>query len=70
VFLTSRNNHDVARPQDPLLSTKANSILPFKHPHDLLICVTVRLDMDASPDAPPNESSLVTRENAAADFFR
>jgi hypothetical protein len=28
----------------------------------------VRLDMDASPDAPPYDHSLVTGENAAADL--
>jgi hypothetical protein len=34
--------------------------------HDLLICVTVRLDMDASPDAPPYDHSSVAGENALA----
>jgi hypothetical protein len=33
------------------------------------ICVTVRPDMDASPDAPPYDHSLVAGENAAADLF-
>jgi hypothetical protein len=39
-----------------------------EHPHDLLICVTVRLDMDAGPDAPPHDHPLVAGENAAADL--
>jgi hypothetical protein len=36
---------------------------------DLLICVTVRLNMHAGPDAPPYEHPLITGENAAADLF-
>jgi hypothetical protein len=39
------------------------------HPNDLLICVTVQLDMDAGPDAPPYDHPLVARENATADLF-
>jgi hypothetical protein len=31
--------------------------------------VTVWLDMDAGPDAPPYDHHLVTREYAAADLF-
>jgi hypothetical protein len=30
--------------------------------------VTVRLDVDASPDAPPYDHSSVAGENAAADL--
>lgn len=43
--------------------------LALEHSNDLLICVTVRLDMDAGLDAPPYDHPLVTRENAAADLF-
>src|SRR5262245_7963602 len=69
VFRASRNDHKVARVADPLFAAEAKLHLAFEHPHDLLICVTVRLDMDASPDAPPYEHSLITGENAAADLF-
>jgi hypothetical protein len=31
--------------------------------------MVMRLDMDASPDAPPYDHPVVTAENAAADFF-
>src|SRR5262245_43282103 len=62
------NDHDVAWTADPLFAAEAEVHLPFEHPYDLLICVTVRLDMDASPDAPPYDHSLVAGENAAADF--
>jgi hypothetical protein len=43
--------------------------LPLEHPHDLLIWVTVRLDMDAGHEAPPYDHALVAGENAAADLF-
>src|SRR6516225_4616790 len=56
-------------PADPLFAAEAEFHLAFEHPHDLLICVTVRLDMDAGPDAPPYDHSLVAGENAAADLF-
>jgi hypothetical protein len=46
-----------------------NSIVPRSHPHDLLIGVTVWLDMNAGPDAPPNHHPLIARENAAAELF-
>src|SRR6266568_3972568 len=35
--------------------------LALEHPYDLLICVTVRLDMDAGPDAPSYDHPLVGR---------
>jgi hypothetical protein len=41
-------------------------LLPLEHPHDLLIWMTVRLDMDAGPDAPPYDHRLVAGENATA----
>src|SRR6516162_10406649 len=69
VLSTSRNDHDVARPADPLFASKVKLHLALEHPHDLLIWVTVRLDMDAGPDAPPYDHPLITRENAAADLF-
>jgi hypothetical protein len=47
VLRTSRNDHDVALAADPLVAAEAKLHLAFEHPHDLLICVTVRLDMDA-----------------------
>ena len=50
---TSWNDHDVARAADPLFAAEAELHLALEHPNDLLICVTVRLDMDAGPDAPP-----------------
>jgi putative ABC transport system substrate-binding protein len=43
--------------------------LVFEHPHDLLICVTVRLNRGASSDAPPDKHPLITGENPAADLF-
>ena len=51
----SRNDHEVALAADPLFDAQAELHLALEHPNDLLICVTVRLDMDASPDAPPNK---------------
>jgi hypothetical protein len=53
----------------PLLAAEAEIHLALEQPHDLLICVAVRLDMDTAPNAPPDEHSLITGENAAADFF-
>jgi hypothetical protein len=44
---TSRNDHDVALPADPLFAAEAELHLALEHPHDLLICVTVRLGTDA-----------------------
>jgi hypothetical protein len=69
VLCTSRNDDDVALAADPLFATEAELHLALEHPHDLLICVTVRLDMDAGPDAPPYDHSLFAGENAAADLF-
>ena len=66
---TSRNDHDVARAADPLFAAEAELHFALEHPSDLLICVTVRLDMDAGPHAPPYEHSLITGENATADLF-
>lgn len=66
---TSRIDHDVARAADPLFGAEAELHLALEHPHDLFICVTVRLDMGAGPDAPPYDHSLVTREDAAAHLF-
>jgi len=48
---TSRNDRDVARAADPLFGAEAELHLALEHPNDLLICVTVRLDMDAAPIA-------------------
>jgi hypothetical protein len=53
----------------PLLWSRLGWDLALEHPHDLLICVTVRLNMHAGPDAPPYEHPLITGENAAADLF-
>ena len=66
---TFRIDHVFARAADPLFGAEAELHLALEHPNDLLICVTVRLDMDAGPDAPPHDHPLVTRENAAADLF-
>jgi hypothetical protein len=52
---TSRIDHDVARAADPLFGAEAELHLALEHPNDLLICVTVRLDMDAGPNAPPDD---------------
>src|SRR5215813_7170965 len=68
VLRTSRNDHDVALAADPLFAAEAELHLALEHPHDLFICVTVRLDMDAGPDAPPYDHPLVAGENAAADL--
>src|SRR5260370_19002741 len=69
VLRTSRNDHEVAWAADPLFAAEAELHLAFKHPHDLLIRVTVRLNMDAGPDAPPYAHPLITGENSAADLF-
>src|SRR5262249_30863992 len=55
-------------PQTRCSLPSRNSMLPLI-PHDLPIWVTVRLDMDADPDAPPYDHPLVAGENAAADLF-
>src|SRR5262249_36973467 len=68
VLCTSRNNHHVALAADPLLAAEPELHLALEHPHDLLIWVTVRLDMGTSPYAPPDDHPLVARENAAAVF--
>ena len=52
---TSRNDQDVARAADPLFGAEVELHLTLEHPNDLLICVTVRLDMDAGPNAPPDD---------------
>src|SRR6516162_5723716 len=54
-------------PQTRCSLPRRNSILPLSI--HTIICVSVRLNMDASPDAPPHEHSLITGENAAADLF-
>src|SRR5262249_8952701 len=69
VLRASPNDHDVARAADALFAAEAELHLALEHPHDLFIFVSVRLNMDASPDAPPYEHSLITGENAAADRF-
>jgi hypothetical protein len=69
VLRTSRNDDDVARAADPLFAAEAELHLALEHPNDLLICVTVRLDMDPGPDTPPYDHPLVARENATADLF-
>src|SRR5215467_14590145 len=74
--VSSRNHASCSVPPGMTTTSPANSLfaaeaklhLPFEHPHYLLVCVTVRLDMDASPDAPPYDHSLVAGENAAADL--
>src|SRR6266566_8574082 len=68
VLRTYRNDHDVAGAADSLFAAEAELQLAFEHPHDLLICVTVRLDMDAGPDTPPYEHPLVPGKNATADL--
>jgi hypothetical protein len=69
VLNTFRNDHDVAPPTDPLFATEPELHLAGKEPHDLLITMTVWLDMNPGPDAPPYDHPLVARENAAADLF-
>src|SRR6516164_9453451 len=61
--------HDIAWAADPLFAAEPELHLALEHPHDLLICVTVRLHMDARPYAPPDDHPLVAGENASADFF-
>src|SRR5215471_4326163 len=68
VLRTSRNDDDVTLAADPLFAAEAELYLALEHPYDLLICVTVRLDMDACPDGPPYDHPLVSGENAAADL--
>jgi len=69
MLYTPRNDHDVARLQTRCSLPRRNSIFPFEHPDDLLIGVTVRLDMDTGPDAPPYDHPLAAGEDAAADLF-
>jgi hypothetical protein len=38
-------------PADPLFGAEAELHLALEHPNDLLICVAVRLDMNAGPNA-------------------
>ena len=38
-------------PQTPLFGAEAKLHLAVEHPNDLLICVTMRLDIDAAPIA-------------------
>ena len=66
---TSRNDDDVALAADPLFAAEAELHFALEHPRDLLIWLTVRLDMDASLDTPPYNHPLVAGENAAADLF-
>jgi hypothetical protein len=42
-------DHDVALATDPLFAAEAELHLALEHPHDLLICVTVRLDTTPAP---------------------
>jgi hypothetical protein len=51
MLYTPRNDHDVALAADPLFAAEAELHLSLEHPDDLLIGVTVRLDMDTGPDA-------------------
>ena len=69
VLRTSRNDHDVALTSDLLFAADAKFHLALEHPHDLLIRVIVRPDMNAGRDAPPYDHPLVAGENAAADLF-
>src|SRR5262245_16272150 len=69
VLRTSWDDHDITWAADPLFGAEAELHLSLEHPHNLLVCMTVRLNMDASLDAPPYEHSLITGENAAADLF-
>src|SRR5215472_17966545 len=69
VLRTSRNDDDVTLAADPLFAAEAELHAALEHPHDLLVCVTVRLDMHPGPDAPPYDHPLVAGENAAADLF-
>src|SRR6266511_783323 len=69
VLRTSRNDHDVTWAADPLFAAEAEFHFALEHPHDLLICVTVRLNVDAGAYAPPSAHPLVAGENAATDLF-
>jgi hypothetical protein len=44
VLRTSRNDHDVTWAADPLFAAEAEFHFALEHPHDLLICVAVRLN--------------------------
>jgi hypothetical protein len=63
---TSRNDYHVALAADPLFGAQAEVHLALEHPHDLFIWVTVRLDMDTGPDAPPHNHPLVAGKDAGA----
>jgi len=65
----SRNDHDVAPPANPLFGAEPELHLAREHPYDLLIDVTMRLDMDTGPDAPPYDHPFIAEENAAANLL-
>ena len=52
-LLSKMTHARIAARTDPLFAAEPELHLALEHPHDLLICVTVRLDMNAGPDAPP-----------------
>jgi hypothetical protein len=56
-------------PQTRYSMPRRNSILPLSIQTICSFGVTVRLDMNAGPDAPPNKYPSVAGENAAADLF-
>jgi hypothetical protein len=68
MFRATRNDHDIALAADPMFGAKAELHLALKHPHDLFIWVTVRLDMDTGSNAPPHNHPLVAGKNAAPDL--
>src|SRR5438874_141135 len=59
VLRTARNDHNVARAADPLFAAEPELHPALEHPDNLLACVAVRLNMNALPDAPPDEHSLI-----------
>jgi hypothetical protein len=69
MLYTPRNDHDVALAADPLFAAEAELHLSLEHPDDVLIGVTVRLDMDTGPDA-PNEAGLRKSRSRTAAMSR
>jgi hypothetical protein len=61
VLSTMARDHDVALATDPLFAAEAELHLALEHPHDLLICVTVRLDTTPRPRCSTIRSSLGRR---------
>src|SRR5262244_2483560 len=62
------NNCDIAREHRTPLVADAEVHLPFEHPNDLLVRMSMRTSVRARLDFPPHDHSMLARKNAALDF--